>query len=170
MIFSQRPDLILMDIEINGKLSGLDIGRAVAHLDIPILYITALHGVTYEQAGELPGTIGYLVKPVDRITLRTAISLAITQAAQKKVPQPEAESRDNFVNRDYLFFKKKRDLLQSRLSGDCLHQVERQLLRNTDHHLPPLLLARSHQQTGSHASCRLIPARTPAIYRTDPSD
>jgi len=107
MIYSLHPDLILMDIEINGKLSGLDIGRAVAHLDIPILYITAMHGVTYEQAGELPGTIGYLVKPVDKITLRTAINLAVARAAQNKVAQSEAEHRDNFVNRDYLFFKKK---------------------------------------------------------------
>jgi DNA-binding LytR/AlgR family response regulator len=107
MIFGKQPDLILMDIEINGNMSGLEVGRAVAHLGIPILYITALQGSAYEQAGELPGTIGYLVKPVDKITLRTTINLAVTQAATNKNTLKEEDSRDSFVNRDHLFFKKK---------------------------------------------------------------
>lgn len=107
MIFSKNPDLILMDIEINGNMSGLEVGRAVAHLGIPILYITALQGSAYEQAGELPGTIGYLVKPIDKITLRTTINLAVAQAAKNKNILKDEEFRDSFVNRDYLFFKKK---------------------------------------------------------------
>jgi DNA-binding LytR/AlgR family response regulator len=107
MIFSKHPDLILMDIEINGNMSGLEVGRAVAHLGIPILYITALQGSTYEQADELPSTIGYLVKPVDKITLRTTISLAIAKAAKDKDTTSDAAYQDNFVSQDYLFFKKK---------------------------------------------------------------
>lgn len=107
MIFSKQPDLILMDIEINGNMSGLEVGRAVAHLGIPILYITALQGSTYEEAGELPGTIGYLVKPVDKITLRTTINLAVAQAARNKNELQSAEFQNSFVSRDYLFFKKK---------------------------------------------------------------
>ena len=107
MIFGKQPDLILMDIEINGNMSGLEVGRAVAHLGIPILYITAIQGSAYEQASELPGTIGYLVKPIDKITLRTTINLAVAQAAKNKDTLKDEEFRDSFVNRDHLFFKKK---------------------------------------------------------------
>jgi CheY-like chemotaxis protein len=41
IIFSQQPDIILMDICIKGRLSGIDIGKRIKHLDIPILYITS---------------------------------------------------------------------------------------------------------------------------------
>jgi len=111
MIFSKQPDLILMDIEINGNMSGIDIGRAIAHLNIPILYITAMQGAAYEQAAQLPGTIGYLVKPVDKITLRSAINLSLAKAhsVRKETAAISGEElyQDSFTCRDYLFFKKK---------------------------------------------------------------
>lgn len=109
LIFSKNPDLILMDIDIKGNLSGLEIGEKIAHLNIPVLYITALKDVDYEQAAKLPGTIGYLVKPVEKITLRTAINLAIEKAIalQADKSAEAAPVSENYFGRDYLFFKKK---------------------------------------------------------------
>lgn len=109
LIFSKTPDLILMDIDIKGNLSGLEIGEKVAHLNIPVLYITGLADQSYEQAMKQQGTIGYLVKPIEKITLRTAINLAVEKAfamQNEKSAEPSIAT-ENFIGRDYLFFKKK---------------------------------------------------------------
>jgi len=66
IIFSESPDLILMDIDIKGKLSGIEIGKSIVHLDIPILYITSFGDQeTVKRAGE-SNMVDYLVKPVTK--------------------------------------------------------------------------------------------------------
>lgn len=107
LIFSKSPDLILMDIDIKGNLSGLEIGEKVAHLNIPILYITGLVDQSYQQAMKQQGTIGYLVKPVEKITLRTAINLAVEKVFVLQKAGELSVTTENFIGRDYLFFKKK---------------------------------------------------------------
>ena len=42
-IFSTPPDIILMDINIKGKLNGIEIAKKINHLNIPILYITSFN-------------------------------------------------------------------------------------------------------------------------------
>lgn len=114
MIYSKNPDLIFMDIEINGNLSGLEIGQKIKHLKIPILYITSLgDNAHYEQAVQ-SNMIGYLVKPINKVTLRATLDLAITKAHRPNlidIDQINIDSKedepDNFVGKDALFFKKR---------------------------------------------------------------
>jgi len=80
IIFSKPPDVILMDIEIKGRLSGIEIAERISHLNIPILYITSFGDEkTYQEA--LKSTlVGYIVKPVDKITLKTSLGLLFKNA------------------------------------------------------------------------------------------
>ena len=41
LIFSKMPDIILMDHDIKGEMTGIELGNKIRHLDIPILYITS---------------------------------------------------------------------------------------------------------------------------------
>ena len=51
IIFSKEPDLILMDIDIKGNLSGTQIGQKIKHLNIPIIFITSFDNKErYEDA------------------------------------------------------------------------------------------------------------------------
>lgn len=63
-IFSESPDLILMDIDIKGKLNGIEIGQKIKHLDIPILYITSYSDQLSMRMASSTNIAGYLVKPV----------------------------------------------------------------------------------------------------------
>ena len=36
-----RPDLILLDIKLKDKLSGIDVAKHIIDLNIPIIYLTA---------------------------------------------------------------------------------------------------------------------------------
>jgi DNA-binding LytR/AlgR family response regulator len=108
-IYSNAPDLILMDIDINGQLSGLELGNKIAHLDIPVLYITALQDAPYQEASKQSNTIGYLVKPVQSLTLRSAIDLAIDKVHTLRAAEQNEllSSEEHFITNRYFFFKKK---------------------------------------------------------------
>lgn len=110
LIFSQNPDLILMDVDIKGNLSGVEIGQKIKHLDIPILYITSMKDEETLQAAKASNLIGYLVKPIEKITLQSSIQLAIEKAYYLKnrnqKADTESESVENFVSKECFFFKK----------------------------------------------------------------
>src|SRR5690348_7890060 len=59
------PDLVLMDIRLEGEMTGLDAAaRIKRELDIPIIFLTSLSDrATVEQA-KTTGPVGYLSKPI----------------------------------------------------------------------------------------------------------
>lgn len=163
-IYSQEPDLILMDIDINGNLSGLQLGEKIAHLDIPVLYITALQDAPYQEASRQSNTIGYLVKPVQPLTLRSAIDLAIAKVQMLKDSEKNdaIENREHFITQQFFFFKKRhiyykvaiKDILYAQ-SDDNYVQVQvrnaetftlRITLKNLEELLPSEAFLRTHRR------------------------
>lgn len=72
-----KPDIILMDIILQGEMDGVDAARKIKEfLDIPILYLTALESVEPNRLKNTKGT-GYLVKPISEGELMSNIELAI---------------------------------------------------------------------------------------------
>jgi CheY-like chemotaxis protein len=69
-----KPDLILMDIELKGKINGLDTAREVKEkYNIPIIFLTAFEDdATLEKIGKISSD-GYLVKPFEDDNLRSSI-------------------------------------------------------------------------------------------------
>src|SRR5437879_1717578 len=73
-----RPDLVLMDIMLNGKIDGIEAGKYIqSKLGIPVVFVTA-HGdePTLERA-KLNAPFGYVLKPFNDRELRTAVEIAI---------------------------------------------------------------------------------------------
>ncbi len=72
------PDLVLMDILLEGKIDGIKAGKYIQRrLGIPVVFVTA-HGDehTLERA-KLNAPFGYVLKPFNDRELRTAIEIAI---------------------------------------------------------------------------------------------
>ncbi len=59
-----RPDVVLMDVKLKGKMSGIDAARIIhKHLHIPVIYLTAYgDDVTLQEASETR-SFGYIRKP-----------------------------------------------------------------------------------------------------------
>lgn len=113
-IFTESPDLILMDVDIKGKMTGLDIGQQIKHLAIPILYITSYDDQASYARAEATHLIGYLVKPLSKYTLKSSISLAIKSlqstamaVAETAAHEDDTASAIKFFSKDSLFFKQK---------------------------------------------------------------
>lgn len=106
IIYSERVDFILMDIEIKGRMTGLELGKKLRPIKIPILYITSFGNETHYEEAQKSNIVGYLVKPIDKYTLRTAISLAVGQLYALQKESKTGQSAEEFIFEDYLFLKK----------------------------------------------------------------
>jgi len=73
-----RADLVLMDIQLDGGVSGIAAAAAIrGHLDIPVVFLTAhASTVTITQAVD-SGAFGYLLKPYTVPELKAAIEIAL---------------------------------------------------------------------------------------------
>jgi len=77
-----RPDLVLMDISIDGSLDGIQTARLLRHAyEIPVVFLTSYSDkdTLTRAARELP--YGYLTKPFKSRELHATLSVALHKAA-----------------------------------------------------------------------------------------
>ncbi len=73
-----RPDLILMDIMLQGVMDGIETAEAIRdRIDVPVVYLTAYADERVVQRAKLTGPLGYIVKPFDRTELRITVEMAL---------------------------------------------------------------------------------------------
>jgi len=80
-----RPDLVLMDIRLKGKMDGVEAARVIRdRFDIPVVYLTAYTDDETVERAKRTEPLGYLVKPFDESTLRTALEVALFRASMER--------------------------------------------------------------------------------------
>jgi diguanylate cyclase (GGDEF)-like protein len=81
----QRPDLVLMDINIAGHIDGVEAGCLLrARHQVPLVYLTANVDATTLSRALATEPAGYLVKPYNEHSLRTTIEVAFRQHGVEK--------------------------------------------------------------------------------------
>jgi len=96
------PDLILMDIEINDDIDGIELAARISgSRRIPIIFVTAFKDREIFDRAKLTLPKAYIIKPYDSASLQSAIELAIfnSPASNASVHHPEAMG-DTFYIKD----------------------------------------------------------------------
>jgi chemotaxis response regulator CheB len=76
----ERPDVVLMDIHLAGRLSGIDTARVIwEKLQIPIVYCTAHTDLETLADVQTTESYGYVAKPFESGAVRAAIELALAR-------------------------------------------------------------------------------------------
>jgi PAS domain S-box-containing protein len=76
------PDLICMDIELMGKIDGIETARKIhEHADIPIIYLTAYSDSTRFARAKETVPYNYIVKPFSERELLASVELALSRHA-----------------------------------------------------------------------------------------
>jgi len=106
-IFSEEPDLVLMDINIKGSMTGIQVVQKVHTEKIPFVFITANEDEkTYAEAKAAPGVVGYLVKPFNKITLQSTIQFAMKSLVINDiVPKGQEEWQEDKIIKDAILIK-----------------------------------------------------------------
>lgn len=69
-----RPDLVLMDINLAGEMSGIEAARLLKErFDIPLIFITGYSEIDIREEALALKPAGILVKPILLKDLRTAV-------------------------------------------------------------------------------------------------
>ncbi|WP_321430860.1 response regulator [uncultured Methanolobus sp.] len=80
-----RPDLILMDIVLKGKIDGIEAAKTIRdNYGIPIIYLTAYSDEKTLQRAKLTEPFGHILKPFDERELRTNIEIALYKQEKEK--------------------------------------------------------------------------------------
>lgn len=75
---NEQPDLILMDIMIQGNLDGIETATQIrATIDIPVIYLTANADESTLERAKVSDAFGYLIKPFEEKELNTTIEMAL---------------------------------------------------------------------------------------------
>ena len=75
---SDKPDLMLMDIMIQGDIDGIETATKIRTiLDIPVIYLTANADESTLERAKVSDAFGYLIKPFEEKELNTTIEMAL---------------------------------------------------------------------------------------------
>ncbi len=91
----QRPDLILMDIKLAGKIDGIETARIIRERhDIPIIFLTAHSDRGTLTRSRVSEPYGYIVKPINERELYTTIETSLYRyRIDKKLKESEKKYR-----------------------------------------------------------------------------
>jgi CRP-like cAMP-binding protein/CheY-like chemotaxis protein len=81
----EEPDLVLMDIKLEGERDGIDAAEVIRGKGVPIIFLTAFTDSKTLERAKITEPFGYLVKPYKEIDLRTTIEVAL-QHSSSTVP------------------------------------------------------------------------------------
>ncbi|MGJ7046108.1 diguanylate cyclase (GGDEF)-like protein/PAS domain S-box-containing protein [Thermoanaerobacterium thermosulfurigenes] len=98
----KSPDLILMDIELSGKLDGIDAAKIIGkHKDIPIIFLTANANREIMEKIKSVSAYGYILKGVDESVIISQIEMAFNlYEARHEIKSREEMFHSMFENHD----------------------------------------------------------------------
>ncbi len=85
MVARGAPDLILMDVRLQGVLDGIETAAAIRRQrDVPVIFLTSHSDDETVQRAAATAPYGYLTKPYQLKELRAGIEVALTKARMER--------------------------------------------------------------------------------------
>lgn len=95
----QLPDLILMDINLKGEMTGIEAATNITrNNDVPIIYLTANTDIDTVNKAKVALPYGYISKPFTDKDLQTNIEIAIFKFANDVKLKMESEQFNTFFD------------------------------------------------------------------------
>lgn len=91
LVLEGRPDLVLMDIRLDGQIDGIDAAQQIhERFGLPVIFLTAYADEPTVARARVTEPFGYLLKPFEDSQLRTTIETALYKhAAERRLRDSE---------------------------------------------------------------------------------
>ena len=76
IILRENPDLVLLDIQLKGKLTGIDLALELKQRQIAFVYLSALSNQSILEAAKVTQPYGFLVKPFREKDILVTLDIA----------------------------------------------------------------------------------------------
>ncbi len=99
-----RPDLVLMDIMLEGEKDGIQAAEEMRKsFNIPVVFLTAHADEKTLERAKVTQPYGYIIKPFKEIDLRTTIEISLHKHSQERQDgnkSPSSDAMPSFVISD----------------------------------------------------------------------
>lgn len=102
-MLAKNPDLVLLDIHLNGNESGIDFANVLDKQGVPFIFITAFADADTVHQAVKTNPYGYIVKPFGLEDIYTAIQVAMKTYISL---QKQADNEAIIINKDRSIFMK----------------------------------------------------------------
>ena len=111
LVTNTQPDLILMDIKLEGDLDGIETASQIhENFNIPVIYLTAFSDEDILMRAKITEPFGYILKPFKDIEVHATIQMALYKH------EIEEKLRDELqVNKE-----KYRELFENAIDAICI--------------------------------------------------
>jgi PAS domain S-box-containing protein len=94
-----HPDLILMDIMLAGKMSGIEAAEQIhKEFQIPVVYLTAYSDDKFLIKAKVTEPFGYILKPFRELELKTTIEMALYKYTMEQTLRLSEETKRVMLN------------------------------------------------------------------------
>lgn len=94
-----KPDLILMDIKLKGKMDGIEAALIIKEcFNIPVIYLTAHADDYILQRAKQTDPLGFIIKPFKKKELHTTIEMAVHKIQMDEFHQKSKEFLSKTLN------------------------------------------------------------------------
>jgi DNA-binding LytR/AlgR family response regulator len=108
LLEATKPDLILLDVNLNGKKDGIDLAQTINEAyKIPFIFTTSYSDAPTLQRAKTTNPANYLVKPFKQEQLFTAIEMALYHLSENPKKEPAPNTDEAVIIKDALFIKDK---------------------------------------------------------------
>jgi len=92
LLETEKPDLVFMDVNINGEKDGIETARVIRQkYDLPVIFVTSHMDAETIQRAASTGPFGYIVKPYATVNLRAQTEIALSKhQAEQRLRKSEA--------------------------------------------------------------------------------
>ena len=103
-----RPDLVLMDINLKGKMDGIHAAQKISSIDIPVVFVTAYSDEETLERAKATSPYGFIIKPYKDKELQLSIETAIGK-------HQEYRERIETIHRQGI---KKKEIIENKTSSE----------------------------------------------------
>lgn len=124
-----RPDILLMDINLKGELDGIATAQQIQQFaDIPIIYLTANSDEATFNRAKPTKPYAFISKPFKQLDLQRAIELTISRMAENDTGTQTASTtgeEEPFILNDRIFVRYKEKMVKIMLSDILYMEADR---------------------------------------------
>lgn len=122
---TNKPDLVLLDINLNDTKTGIDLSKQIQQqYKIPFIYLTSHADKATMDEALVTKPYGYLLKPFDADDLYAAIEVAMSNF----MGQPIHNEDSGLLCKDALFIKTDKNFVRVEINDICWVESEHNYL------------------------------------------
>lgn len=127
---NECPDIILMDINLKGKLDGIETVKHIQEYhNIPVIYLTANADDAHFNKAKITKPAAFISKPYKKLDLQRAIQLAALQIQPDQTIVNEPTKDDTYILSDSIFVKDHEKMIKIEIPNILYIEAERNYCR-----------------------------------------